>query len=447
MSSNVTSYEVNLPDLTTSELLLDLLGQIDNKLANSIGAEAVARNNGDVALSSLITTLAGRVTVLEETPDVLTEGERRVIEEALDRLVKQEGFSSLIDGLNVTIGGVSFKAGSVIMAMLAARKIARHDYSNRVGYLHRTYSVTFTDGSISQLTALATELTAAELTTLLGRTVANDGAQYVFGTEDFGGVPAQFDLVYEHESVSVGGVTSLRPILVRKSNIVALLPGFTTAAPVILGGVDMTGDGVIGNPVVTPPADPVAAALVILNAALAAQVQADAAVVTAQDSVNAATVANTDAQATANAARSDAEAAVATATTAYTAAQVATAAAAAADADAVSDVATADQILIDAQATGDQAQIDAAQDSLAQYQAARAITAQALSTAQANETLAAFDYTIAIQSLNAINAAAAATSQTLADVLVGLAAAQQVAGAAATAVTDAQAVYNAALAG
>jgi hypothetical protein len=457
MSTNDTVYEVNLPDLTTSELLLDLVGKLGAKLSGEITTEQTARLNADSAINNLITMIDGRVTTLEQKPDELTDGERQVIEEALERLVQQEGFSSLIGGMNVTIGGVNYSASSVILAMLAARKIKRHDYSNRVGYLPRTYTVTFTDDTASVFNATATDMTAAALTAMLGRQIDNPGASYLFETADFGGIPASFSFAYEHVPVGAGGVTSTQAILLRKSNIVALLPGFTTSTPVTLAGVDMNGDNIIGEPVVVPVADPIAAAFAVLTAAIAAltQAQTDAAAAAAAVPVKtgakaAADTALVDAQAVSDDTRPDAVALVQTKANALTAAQDAVVPLVAADSLAAQELAAAQQILDDAFASGDPVQIAAAQETVNTETTERNAAAAALASAQTAVQAASQEYGAAVSALSAIDGALTAAqnaAQTAAD---ELAAAQSLASSTAAAVVaattardEAQTAYDA----
>ena len=438
MTTPQTTYEVNLPDLTTSELLVDLLAKFGAKVSGELSAEQAARINGDAALSQALSLLGDRVTVLEQRPDELTPAERQVIEEALQRLVTQEGFASLIGGMSVTIGGVSYSATSVILSMLAARKIARHDYADLVGYLHRTYRVTFTDDTVAIFSASAAAKTAEELSAMLGRQIANAGAHYLYEAADFGGVPARFELTFEHVPVQVAGISSERPTLLRKTNIVALLPGFAASAPVVLAGVDMTGDGVIGVPAAAPVDDPLVAALAVLAAAVSQRDAAASVLAQAQGEATAAA----DALPAAQAARTAADAAYAdqypgliaaadVASADLVDAQVLASSAQQADADQQALVTAAEQQLAAAQASGDEQAVADAQAALLAAQEAKALSASELTAAQQIEQAAA-------QALAAAQAAAQALADARAVAASSEQSAQQRVTAAAAAVDAAQ---------
>lgn len=439
MSDPIQTFDIQVQDLTSNEMLVNALTQVAARIDGDIAQANALRASGDAVINAAMVLLDQRVTVLEQKPDELTEGEREVIEGFLDRLVKQEGFGSLIAGLSLNIGGANFSLKSIVESMLAARKIATIDPANYVLGIPRTIGVGFVGGESVALNAVETAKTAEDLSALFGRAVTNPGISLVY-SGPFGAGVVGLSRVYEIVQREFAGVTvpEYRPL--RRTAMVLSLPGFAASAPVVLGGLDETGDGVVGVP---PLVSPLEAALAALDDAIAAKATADAAVIAAQATVNTATTANTDAQAAANLARPAAETAANDAQTAYTTAQGVTSTAATADQTAAADLAAAEQTLADANLTGDQVQIDAAQELVNTEQADRSAAAQALSNAQTAEATAAQAYTTAVQALNDINSTASGASQALATALSDLATKQAEAAAATTAKNDAQAAYDA----
>lgn len=441
MSDPIQTFDINLQDLTSNEMLVNALTQVAARIDGDIATANTLRANGDAVINAALALLDGRVTVLEQKPDVLTEEERQVIEGFLDRLVRQEGFGSLVSGLNLTVGGVSYSLKSVVESMLAARNIANIEPANYVDGIARTVGVNFYGGEALTINAVESAKTSAQLSQIFGRAVPNAGIHLQYSGQ-FGAGSVGMERIYEIVPRAFAGVTVPEYHLLRHSTLALSLPGFAAATPVVLGGLDETGDGIIGTP---PLVSPLEAALDALNAAIDAKATADAAVVTAQTAVNDATTANTTAQATANAERPAAEVIANSALAAYQAAQAETAVASTADQEAATELAAAEQILVDAQASGDPAQITAAEGTVAQEQADKAATAQTLADKQSAENAAASAYTSAVQAVNAINAAASGASQALSDALAGLQTAQQSAVTAAENKDAAQSAYDALL--
>lgn len=439
MTNPIQTFDIALQDLTTNEMLVNALTQVAARIDGDISTANSLRANGDAVITAAMNLIEQRVTVLEQKPDELTEAERQVIEGFLDRLVKQEGFGSLIAGLNITIGGVSYSLKSVVESMLAARKIVTIDSSNYVDGIARTIGIQFDGGEALAINATETAKTAAELSEIFGRSVANGGIHLQYAGP-FGGGTVGMQRIYEAVQRTFAGVTVPELRVLRRTTLSLSLPGFAASTPVVLGGLDETGDGVIGVP---PAPSLIAELLAALNTAIDAQTLADAAVVAAQSAVAAADAANTAAQADAVAALPGAEALVASTLTGYTDAQLAASLAAAADSDAAASLVAAEQLLADATAIGEQSQIDAAAAVLVQQQDARALTAQALADANAAHANAAQSYTAAVQAFNAITSAASAAAQALAGAQATQSSAQTQAATAAAAVAQAQAAYDA----
>lgn len=432
MTTPIQTFDIALQDLTTNEMLVNALTQIAARIDGDISTANSMRTNGDAVIMAAMNLIAQRVTVLEEKPDELTEAERQVIEGFLDRLIKQEGFSSLISGLNIAIGGVSYSLKSVVESMLAARKIVVIDPSNYIDGIARTIVIQFAGGEALTINATETAKTAAELSEIFGRAVANGGIHLQYAGP-FGDGTVGMLRIYESVPRAFAGVTVPELRMLRRTLLSLSLPGFAASTPVVLGGLDETGDGVIGVP---PAPNLIAELLAALNTAIDAQALADAA-------VDAATASSLATIAAAADATPSAEALVASTQASFNDAQSAAGIAAAADAAAAADVAAAEQLLADATATGDQAQIDAASAALTQEQAGRALAAQALADAQAVQVAAAQVYTEAVQALNAITSTVSAAAQVQADAQAALASAQTQVTTAAAAVAQAQAAYDA----
>lgn len=435
----IQTFDIPLQDLTANEMLVNALTQVAARIDGDIATANSLRANGDAVIAAAMSLIDQRVTVLEQRPDELTEAERQVIEGFLDRLVKQEGFGSLISGLNITIGGVSYSLKGVVESMLAARKIVLIDSSNYVDGIARTIGIQFDGGEALTINATESARTAAELSEIFGRAVANDGIHLQYAGQ-FGGGTVGMQRIYESVQRTFAGVTVPELRVLRRGTLALSLPGFAVSTPVVLGGLDETGDGVIGVP---PAPNLIADLLATLNAAIDAQALADAAVVSAQSAVDAATASSLAVMADAAAATPSAEALVASTQSSYTGAQSAVGIAAAADAAAAADVVAAEQLLADATAAGDQAQIDAATAALTQEQADRALAVQVLADAQSVQAASAQAYTEAVQALNVITSTVSAAAQVQADAQAALSSAQAQATAAAAAVAQAHAAYDA----
>lgn len=159
-------------------------------------ADALAAANAlTTAVNTINQSLAGINQELSEVrslAEILSGNELTQLEALLRQLIDSTRMQALFDGLCVTVGGSSYSAKSLVAALATMDKELEGEFTYDANNAVSGYNMTLAeDGLIVPFVATITDDVEAGTRTI------------VFATDDFRGVPADFQFVFLKRSTTV----------------------------------------------------------------------------------------------------------------------------------------------------------------------------------------------------------------------------------------------------
>ena len=257
MTQAVESYALNPDAELYAALMRAAADAVLTRLNTKIATETAARESADNALNLRVVEVETDVTALQEAVTVLQQSKMDTIslETQFKDWLAQPSQLALLEGSVMTWNGATYSVASVLASLLAKPIIvATRVLSRDADYYPVTMRATLASGQVCVFDRTVETITPAD--------AANgvyERRRYSYSCADFAGQAVTQtlvrDLVPVYSQAEPGMVLFTQPQVVEDTNILFdVTTGFTGKVVLPLSAMDLNADGSIGIPVPPAPA-------------------------------------------------------------------------------------------------------------------------------------------------------------------------------------------------
>lgn len=256
MTQAVESYALNPEAELYAALMRAAADAVLTRLNSKIATEAAARESADNALNLRVVEVETDVTALQEAVTVLQQSKMDTIslETQFKDWLAQPSQLALLEGSVMTWNGATYSVASVLASLLAKPIIVGTRVLSRdADYYPVTMRATLASGQVCVFNRTVETITPAD--------AANgvyERRRYSYSCDDFAGQSVTQtlvrDLVPVYSQAEPGMVLFTQPQVVEDTNILFdVTTGFTGKVVLPLSAMDLNADGSIGIPVPPQP--------------------------------------------------------------------------------------------------------------------------------------------------------------------------------------------------